>query len=244
MQAWSVAPSAAGDKSAEYRGRPRPGAHHHRPSAAASLDVRRLLVRRPRDVAVKQVRLRLINRGHRTIQPPRRRHRRVDLGAQPVPNAALTPDQRRQPARRAGRERRLGRRVAQRRAADHHSLLHPARPRRRLRRRHRLLRPCWRCRRPDRLDLRPARVVRCPRPPRHSRPVRPGERRRPRSVRGDRHPHHAACRRHHRAHLPARLGAEPRRRTGAGCERRPGAVAEAKAGGTRPLGRAARKPRW
>jgi hypothetical protein len=116
----------------------------------------------------------------------------------------------------------------------------PARPRRRLRRRHRLLRPRRRHRGPDRLDLRPARVVRRPRPPRHSRPVRPGERRRPRSLCGDRHPDHPARRRHDGAQLPARLGGQPRGRAGVGGERRDGRAAAGEAGGARPLGRAAR----
>jgi cyclic beta-1,2-glucan synthetase len=65
MQAWSVAPSAAGDNRAEYRVAHGQGPQHDRPSQRRARRERDL-VRRSR-LAVKQVRLRLINRGHRTI---------------------------------------------------------------------------------------------------------------------------------------------------------------------------------
>ena len=65
MQAWSVAPSAAGDKRAEYRVSHGQG-HTTIGHRSGSLDVSASWCVDP-DVAVKQVRLRLINRGHRTI---------------------------------------------------------------------------------------------------------------------------------------------------------------------------------
>ena len=65
MQAWSVAPSAGGDKSAEYRVAHGQG-HSTIGHRSGSLDVSVTWCVDP-DVAVKQVRLRLLNRGHRTI---------------------------------------------------------------------------------------------------------------------------------------------------------------------------------
>jgi len=65
MQAWSVAPSAAGDKRAEYRISHGQG-HTTIGHRSGSLDISASWCV-DSDAAVKQVRLRLINRGHRTI---------------------------------------------------------------------------------------------------------------------------------------------------------------------------------
>jgi cyclic beta-1,2-glucan synthetase len=65
MQAWSVAPSAAGDNRAEYRVAHGQG-HTTIGHRSGALDASATWCVDP-DLAVKQVRLRLINRGHRTI---------------------------------------------------------------------------------------------------------------------------------------------------------------------------------
>ena len=65
MRTWSVAPSAAGDKSVEYRVAHGQG-HSSIGHRSGALDVSVTWCVDP-DAAVKQVRLRLLNRGHRTI---------------------------------------------------------------------------------------------------------------------------------------------------------------------------------
>ena len=103
MQAWSVAPSAAGDKSAEYRVSHGQG-HTTIGHRSGSLDVSASWCVDP-DAAVKQVRLRLINRGHRTINLRIVGIAEWILGANRS-DRGTTLTQRRQPACRAGRERR------------------------------------------------------------------------------------------------------------------------------------------
>ena len=105
MQAWSVAPSAAGDKDAEYRVSHGQGSQHHQPSQRLARR-QRFLVRRHRRrreagaAAPHQPR-------PQDDQPAPRRHRRMDPRRQPG-RPRHHRDQRRQPARRAGRGQRHG----------------------------------------------------------------------------------------------------------------------------------------
>ena len=89
--------------------------------------------------AVKQVRLRLVNRGHAHAAPAHRRHRRMDDGRQP--------QRPRHGAHGAGPPAPARRARGRRRTSPHRAAVHAARARRRLRRRHGLLRPGRRRRR-------------------------------------------------------------------------------------------------
>ena len=193
--------------------------------------------------AVKQVRVRLVNRGHRTMQL-----RLVGVAEWILRRPAQRPQQHPHPAGERARRARAAttaapRPTTPRRGARDGAVLHAARPLGRLRRRHRLLRPRRRWRGPRRLDLRPARAVRRPRPRRRPRPLRAGERQRLRPVRRAVDAPGRARRRLDRSRLPARLR-QPRR-LGARARRagRAGAAAAAPAAGARALGRAARRER-
>ena len=214
MQAWSVTPSAAGDADSDYRvvhGQGYSIVSHRR--GALDCNVTWCV---DGETAVKQVRVRLVNRGHRTIQLRLVGIAEWILGAQRSDRASSHTRMATMAAAPASDDAptSLDDGEGEARPRDR-ALLHPARPLGRLRRRHRVLRPRRRSRRPRRLDLRPTRDLRRPRPRHRPRPLRPGERLRPRPVRRALDPRHAARRRFARARVPARL----RRQPGSGAKR-------------------------
>ncbi len=184
-EAWSVTPSAAGDAEAAYRvahGQGYTVISHRR--GALDVSVTWCV---DTESAVKQVRVRLVNRGHRTMQLRLIGVAEWILGAQRSDRSSTHTHTARVRAAPAeddvvegsdepveGRATVLFCTQRDRSAGFGGGTAFFA--------------PGRRQRGPRRLDLRPARAVRRARPRRRRRPLRPGERLRPRSVRRARRP--------------------------------------------------------
>ena len=238
MQVWSVTPGVcgdAGDEAVVYRVAHGQGtslvSHRRGPlevSVSWCVDAQH---------ALKQVRLRLVNRGHRTL------HLRIVgiaewmMGANRSDRATVRTALYRQrlPDLPADSEAEATARTQTDRVA-----VHAARGRSRLRQRHGLPRAGRRRAPGRRLELRSARTLRCSRPRGAARPLRQAAGQRAGPLRRAVHPRQPGAWCEHRARVPARLCRKPRSGAPAGhacCGRERGAAAGA---GAQPVGPAAR----